>query len=100
KLRYYISGNYFDQKGIILGSDYKRLSFRTNLEAEATKFVTLGINLTVNGITSNDSDGDGTEGPVSQSIRVAPIVGLNQQTQAGGYYNYHAPFMLNPIAMA
>lgn len=99
-LKYYISGGYFSQDGIILGSDYKRLSFRANVEAEATKFVTVGLNVAANSIASNDSDGDGTGGPVIQSIRVAPIVGLEQQTQAGGYYPYHAAFMLNPVAMA
>src|SRR5690606_38111704 len=45
-------------------------------------------------------DGDGNQGPVSRSTRVAPIVGLEQQTQEGGYYPYHAAFYLNPIALA
>jgi hypothetical protein len=31
---------------------------------------------------------------------MAPVVGLNQQTVAGGNYYYHAHFFLNPIALA
>lgn len=99
-VKYFASANYFDQKGIILGSDYKRLSFRTNVETKVHNRISLGINLSANALRKNDSDGDGNQGPVSRSTRVAPIVGLDQQTQIGGYYPYHAAFYLNPIALA
>ena len=32
RTRYAISGNFYDQKGIIVGSDFRRYSFRTNLD--------------------------------------------------------------------
>lgn len=97
---YFISGNYFDQKGIIIGSDYKRLAFRANVETKLGKNVNIGLNLSATSMDRNDSEGDSNQGPVSRSARVAPIVGLNQQTQQGGYYPYHAAFYLNPIALA
>ncbi len=99
-VKYYISGNYFDQQGIILGSDYKRLSFLSNVETKVGDHISMGLNLSVSSMIKNDSDGDGNQGPVSRSVRVAPIVGLEQQTQSGGYYAYHAAFYLNPIALA
>ncbi|CAG5017935.1 TonB-dependent receptor P3 [Dyadobacter sp. CECT 9275] len=99
-VKYYVSGNYFNQKGIILGSDYSRLAFRANVESKLGRRVNMGLNLSAASMTKNDSDGDGNQGPVSRSARVAPIVGLNQQTQDGGYYTYHAAFYLNPIALA
>lgn len=99
-IKYYISGNYFDQKGIIIGSDFERLAFRGNVEAKVNNWISLGLNLSANAINRNDSDGDGSQGPVSRSTRVAPIVGLEQQTQLGGFYPYHAAFYLNPIALA
>ena len=99
-VKYYVSGNYFNQQGIILGSDYRRLAFRTNLETKIGSRVNIGLNLSAMSMDKNDSDGDGNQGPVSRSIRVAPIVGLTQQTQKGGYYPYHAAFYLNPIALA
>jgi TonB-linked SusC/RagA family outer membrane protein len=99
-VKYFVSGNFFDQEGIILGSDYKRMSFRTNVETKIGNRVNLGLNLSANSVIKNDSDGDGNGGPVSRSARVAPIIGLNQQTQDGGYYPYHAAFYLNPIALA
>src|SRR5690606_4653407 len=97
---YFVSGNYFNQQGIILGSDYSRYSFRANVETKVGSAVNMGLNLSATSMTRNDSDGDGNQGPVSRSTRVAPIVGLEQQTQEGGYYPYHAAFYLNPIALA
>lgn len=99
-VKYYISGNYFNQEGIIIGSDYERLSFRANVETKVGERVNIGLNLSASSMVKNDSDGDGNMGPVSRSVRVAPIVGLKQQTQNGGYYAYHAAFYLNPIALA
>jgi TonB-linked SusC/RagA family outer membrane protein len=99
-VKYYVSGNYFNQKGIILGSDYSRLAFRANVESKLGRRVNMGLNLSATSMFKHDSDGDGIQGPVSRSIRVAPIVGIGQQTQKGGYYPYHAAFYLNPIALA
>ncbi len=97
---YFISGNYFDQKGIIIGSDYKRLAFRANVETKLGRNVNIGLNLSATSMKKNDSEGDSNGGPVSRSTRVAPIVGIDQQTQRGGFYPYHAAFYLNPLVYA
>src|SRR5690606_11973365 len=67
---------------------------------KVSNWLSLGLNLSANAVDRNDSDGDGNQGPVSRSTRVAPIVGLEQQTQEGGFYPYHAAFYLNPIGLA
>lgn len=99
-VNYFVSGNYFDQKGIIIGSDYRRFAFRANVETRLGRRVNIGLNLSASSMDRNDSEGDSNQGPVSRSARVAPIVGLDQQTQRGGYYPYHAAFYLNPLALA
>lgn len=45
KMRYSISGNYFDQDGIIIGSNFKRYSARSNVEGELTKKLKIGVSL-------------------------------------------------------
>ncbi len=40
--KYYVSGDYLDQKGVILGYNYKRYSFRVNTDIKATKYLTVG----------------------------------------------------------
>ncbi|MDR1555827.1 MAG: TonB-dependent receptor [Tannerellaceae bacterium] len=42
--RYYISGDFMNQKGVVKGYDYKRYSIRTNLDINATKYLTVGVN--------------------------------------------------------
>ena len=43
-VKYYISADYMDQKGIIEGFNYKRYSVRTNLDINVTKYMTVGTN--------------------------------------------------------
>jgi TonB-linked SusC/RagA family outer membrane protein len=59
KVRYLVSGGYFKQDGIILNSDFKRYSFRVNLEANASKKFKLGLNLTPSYTVSNPTDSEG-----------------------------------------
>ena len=100
KTKYYISSNYIDQKGIIINSDYKRYSVRANVETQLKDWVAVGVNLSVANSKRNDPETDTNSGPISRSILVAPIVGLDEQTIDGGYYYYHANFYLNPVHMA
>ncbi|HMI62293.1 MAG TPA: TonB-dependent receptor plug domain-containing protein, partial [Puia sp.] len=64
KSRYSISGNYFDQKGIVLGSDFKRYSGRFNYEknySKAFKIATsiFGSNSAENKLTGTAYNGIG-----------------------------------------
>ena len=46
KVQYYVSGSYMNQEGTIIGSNFDRLSFRTNLDAQLKKWFKLGVNAT------------------------------------------------------
>jgi TonB-linked SusC/RagA family outer membrane protein len=41
-VRYYISGDYMSQKGVVKGYDYERYTTRTNLDVNVTKYLTVG----------------------------------------------------------
>lgn len=43
-IRYFISGNYFDQQGIVINSGYKRYSLRSNFEVKLDKRITFTVN--------------------------------------------------------
>jgi hypothetical protein len=60
KVQYYISGNYFDQKGIIIASGYKRYGVRTNLTANLTSKLKVGLSFNP---TVDHYDLVNTEGP-------------------------------------
>lgn len=47
KTNYYISGNYYDQQGVVPTSTFTRYSARVNLNSEVRKWLTVGINTSV-----------------------------------------------------
>ena len=54
-----VSGNYFKQQGIIIGSDYERYNLRLNSDHEVSDRITFGTNININrserqGINEND----------------------------------------------
>jgi TonB-linked SusC/RagA family outer membrane protein len=63
KTSYFISGNYFDQKGVILGSDYKRWNGSVNLDQVISDKIKVGIVL----IGSNSSSTNLVTGGVSEN---------------------------------
>jgi TonB-linked SusC/RagA family outer membrane protein len=53
-VRYYVSGDYLKQNGVIRGYQYNRASIRTNVDATVTSFLNMGINVA---LTGNNYDG-------------------------------------------
>ncbi|RKN00838.1 TonB-dependent receptor [Aquimarina sp. BL5] len=45
KIGYFISGNYVNQEGIVINTNYERYSLRSNLNAELSKKVKVGLNV-------------------------------------------------------
>jgi TonB-linked SusC/RagA family outer membrane protein len=76
KVQYYISGNYFDQRGIVINSGYKRYGLRANLTANLRSNLKIGINLSP-GFDQYDlvnSEGPWTfDGILSNALKAAPI---------------------------
>jgi TonB-linked SusC/RagA family outer membrane protein len=74
RLRYYLSGSNFDQRGIVIGSGYTRQAGRLNLDINATDkfFVSSSI-----GLTREDNDripGDQSlDGVVTNAIGMQPM---------------------------
>jgi TonB-linked SusC/RagA family outer membrane protein len=56
-IKYFIGGDYLNQKGVIKGYQYKRISFRSNLDINVTDFLTVGTSLFIN---NNNYDGGRT----------------------------------------
>ena len=84
-LKFYTSVNYYDQKGIVLNSDYKRYSGMSNLDFEAGKKLKIGTKMffqrtSQNGVKSQESSGGSTNtGVVSGSLIFEPVAGIYQE---------------------
>ena len=100
KINYYVSGNYTDQDGTILGSDFDRFSIRVNLNAQLKKWLKLGVNTTFAKTNESLKLADGEQGLISYSLTTTPdipiynIDGSYSSVSKEGYTNP------NPIAMA
>jgi TonB-linked SusC/RagA family outer membrane protein len=53
--KYLLSGNYYDQNGIVKNSGFKRITIRANVDQQINRFIKLGINLTASRINNNNS---------------------------------------------
>jgi len=53
-VKYFIAGDYLDQKGVIKGYQFNRIGLRSNLDVNVTSFLTVGTSLF---LTSNNFDG-------------------------------------------
>jgi len=53
RTQYLLSGSYFEQQGIALGSDFKRYSVRLNLDNKATSWLKIGTSLQLAHIDEN-----------------------------------------------
>ncbi len=80
--KYFVSGQYFDQRGIIPGTYLKRYSGRINYEMPLTSKLTLNFNL---GVTSTDRFGSPTQTLTSRALNWAPTSPL---INPDGGFNY------------
>ncbi len=106
-IKYALSGEYFDQQGIVINSAFKRYSMRANFDAQLSKKFTVKVNLNPTFTNSNNilAAGAGT-GPNDGVIAQAVIVNawyplINPQ---GNYFAFSglagSSNATNPLALA
>lgn len=71
KLRYSMSGNYFDQEGIIKGSDYNKITLRSNIDSEINKRIAITNSLLLTRFESNSSN---PYGAIEDAFRAPPTL--------------------------
>ncbi|MCV9387304.1 SusC/RagA family TonB-linked outer membrane protein [Reichenbachiella ulvae] len=102
---YYLSGTYFDQQGVVIGSDYKRYSLNANVNVNATDFLKIGMSVygrkseNIGVRTQESSGGSGQAGVTSAALRFNPDLGIYD---ANGNYSTSrvGDEIDNPVAMA
>lgn len=81
-VRYAISGEFLNQDGIIINSNFKRYSLRANVDAQLTKRLSLKVNLNPSYIINNNVIAAGGGAGASTSI-------IGSATSAQPYYPLH-----------
>ncbi|PWG04552.1 SusC/RagA family TonB-linked outer membrane protein [Polaribacter aquimarinus] len=84
KINFYASATYFNQDGVIMNSNFNRLSFLTNIDAQVTDKLKLGLNLfgsrgAKNGVptqSTGETANGGGDDVVSLTFRFSPDLGI------------------------
>ncbi len=100
KVKYYFSGAYFDQENYIIGSGFKRLSARSNIDFQATDFLKISNRIAVSNLTSNTFfDGGSFNNPFKNSLELSPLIPIYDET--GRFNGDHAGYFplggANPV---
>ncbi len=83
-INFYASGNYFFQEGIVVNSDFEKLTFLSNIDAQATEKLKLGMNLfgsrgTQNGVltqSTGETANGGGDDVIGLALRFSPDSGI------------------------
>lgn len=105
-IKFYVSGNYMDQRGVVINSGFKRYSARANVDIKSGR-LTVGANLNPTYAKHDLIKSEGPylgEGVIGLAVQIPPIWPVYN---ADGSYNfqgngwgYGTTSLLNPVALA
>ncbi len=106
KTRYAISGNYYNQEGILLNSYFKRYTLRANVDREITSRLNVGLSMqaayTKSNASRTETDGGASSGVTNAAINYAPVFPVFNTS--GKYYRDQGPLngnlVDNPLGLA
>ena len=99
-IKYYVSGGFMNQEGTIIGSNFKRFSVRSNLDAQLKKWLKLGLNVSYADTYDDLKLADSDEGIINYSLVTPPdiqIYDINGNYSHVSKEGFTSP---NPIALA
>lgn len=94
KVQYFLGANYFDQQGVIANTDFKRLGFRSNINANPFDRLQVGANVSINKTNAQIAP----TGIVNALLIMPPTATIYEPN---GAYTLRNPFeniFANPIA--
>ncbi|MGN6177882.1 MAG: SusC/RagA family TonB-linked outer membrane protein [Mucilaginibacter sp.] len=101
KTQYLLSGSYFNQQGIALGSYFKRYSVRLNLDNKTTSWLKVGTSLQLAHINQNQNTT--ASSVINSALSLTPDVPVqNSDGSWGGVTDPEGwvPGIVNPVAIA
>ena len=82
-IKYFISGNYADQNGYVIGLGYKSYSARANVEFTASKKLKFGLNIAPSYYITQAPGVEGKDAIFHQALSTTPV----QEDTMGVYFN-------------
>lgn len=100
RTKYYISGTYFSQEGIALGSDFKRYSLKVNIDSRATNWLKIGTSLAFSHVAEDVATTN--QNVILSALQQTPDVEVRNPdgSWGGNDPNIYGAYGLNPFALA
>ena len=101
-VKYFISGNYLNQNGTLINSNYINYGMRANVEANASKKLKFGINLAPTYSINNAPTAEGKDNQLMHIAQMVPIVESSTGINSGAYgtptYTWSNAKVISPYA--
>jgi TonB-linked SusC/RagA family outer membrane protein len=85
KSRFFSSGGYFKQDGIMLGTGYERGNFRFNSDHQISKRITFGQTITIAYDSKFNENAPGGRTQIQNMMRMTPYIPVMNPTNVGGF---------------
>ncbi len=97
KTKFFMSGNLYNQMGILIGTDYQRLNGRVNIDHNISDKLTIGASIGLTHAITDRVEGDQTlHGPLPNGISTPAIYPVYNED---GSYNQEGPYS-NAVSIA
>lgn len=108
KVKYSLSGEYFNQEGIVLNSRFRRYSLRANIDAQLSDRLLVKVNINPSFTDKNDVSAAGSAGTSSSETIIGSAMVINNfyplYKPDGGYFEFSGldaqGNFQNPVAIA
>ncbi|MVZ66226.1 SusC/RagA family TonB-linked outer membrane protein [Sphingobacterium sp. DK4209] len=94
--KFYLSGSYFNQEGIVMKSDYERITFRINSEYNLSPAVKIGENISLSRGKSNVIPEFGDRNPIPNAWAMDPNTPVKNPNGSWGFPQFSDT--KNPVA--
>ncbi|MBN8719860.1 MAG: SusC/RagA family TonB-linked outer membrane protein [Sediminibacterium magnilacihabitans] len=100
KTKYYVSGAYFFNQGIVRNTDYQRFSFRSNIDQVLNKWATFNIGLNYINSTSNEKpDGNSFFSPTNSVTIIGNFHNIWARDALGNIQAVGERGRVNPVSV-
>ncbi|MCB0651759.1 MAG: TonB-dependent receptor [Saprospiraceae bacterium] len=99
--QYAVSGGYFQQDGIVIGSDFNRFTTRVNLDNKVKEWFKIGANLAFADTKEKITLNDGGDGVIMQALVMPPDVAVRDfNGEFAGPTSNTSDISFNPVGAA
>lgn len=100
KTKYFVSGSYFNNEGIIKNTDYRRFSFRSNIDHTLNRWLSFNLNLNyINSAANEKPDGNSFFSPMNSVTIIGNIHDIQTRDANGNIKKVGERGRVNPVSI-